>query len=99
MDPRDHIAAEHVEGLFTALAVFGIGVAFGLTAFALHGGIPQCQTIGGMTVGPFCSRWAWGERMAYRAIQGSLLSFGVAFVAARWETVSRHISDWRGDGA
>jgi len=97
MDPREAVTADLVESVFAALAVFGIGVAFGLTAFALHGGVPKCQTIGGMTVGPFCSRWAWGEQMAYRAIQGAMLAFAVAFVAARWETVSEHLSELRGE--
>lgn len=94
---RDHVTPAFVESLATALAVFGLGVAFGLTAFALHGGVPTCPVIGGQTVGPLCSRWAWAERTAYRLMYASLAAFGVAFVAARWETVREQVGAWWGE--
>lgn len=87
MTPRDYVTPALIEGVATSLAVFGLGVAFGLTAFALHGGVPTCPTFAGRAIGPLCSRWAWAETMAYRLIAASMVAFGVAFVAARWETV------------
>jgi len=84
--------AEDAEEVFSTVAVFAFGVAVGLTAFALHGGVPTCPTIGGKAIGGFCSKWAWGERMAWRSLQVMLLSFAAAFVAARWEAVQRHLS-------
>jgi hypothetical protein len=79
--------AERAEALCAAVGVFAFGVAVGITAFGLHGGAPTCETVAGQPIGEFCSRWVWGERMAIRAVQVSVLSFAVGMIAARHETV------------